>query len=100
MDTPPVGLVSDAILLSHMADTTMFVIRQDYTNKNALKFTLEQLSENNLKNPAVVLNDINSKKTRYGYGYGYGNYGKYGHYGHYGYGNKHGYGYGYTENED
>lgn len=100
MDTPPVGLVSDAILLSQMADTTMFVIRQDYTNKNALKFTLEQLSENNLKNPAVVLNDINSKKTRYGYGYGYGNYGKYGHYGHYGYGNKHGYGYDYTENED
>lgn len=98
IDTPPISLVSDALQLTNVADVTMFVVRQDYTEKPAFEFSLNCLTENNVENAAVVVNDINSKDTRYGYGYGnYGYYGRYGKYGKYGkYGSK--YGYGYEEN--
>ncbi|MEE1346741.1 MAG: hypothetical protein U0K36_02535, partial [Bacteroidales bacterium] len=74
---------------------TMFVVRQDYTEKQAVDYSLECLKESNAKNVAIIVNDINSRKTRYGYGYGnYGSYGKYGRYGKYGSYGKYGYGYG------
>lgn len=97
IDTPPISLVSDALQLTNMANVTMFVVRQDYTEKQAVEYSLECLNENNVTNAAIVVNDINSRKTRYGYGYGnYGHYGKYGRYGKYGtygkYGDKSGYG--------
>ena len=95
IDTPPIGPVSDAFLLTQMSDATIFVIRQDYTSKEALKDALNALAENGTKNATLVMNDINNSKTRYGYGYGYGGYGRYGKYGKYGKG--YGYGYGYSE---
>ncbi|MCF0191135.1 MAG: polysaccharide biosynthesis tyrosine autokinase [Marinilabiliaceae bacterium] len=81
IDTPPVGMVSDAFQILPWCDTMLFIARQDYTYKDILKNTLESFDEQNIKNVAVVLNDINSKNSRYGYGYGYG-YGSY-HYGRY-----------------
>lgn len=95
LDTPPISLVSDALQLTEIADVTMFVVRQDYTEKQAVDYSLECLKESNAKNVAIIVNDINSRKTRYGYGYGnYGSYGKYGRYGKYGSYGKYGYGYG------
>lgn len=96
IDTPPISLVSDALQLTSMADVTMFVVRQDYTEKPAVSYSLDCLNESNVVNASIVVNDINSRKTRYGYGYGnygyYGRYGRYGKYGSYGkYGNKYGY---------
>lgn len=104
IDTPPISLVSDALQLTNIADVTMFVVRQDYTEKAALEYSLDCLKENNVTNSSIVVNDINSRKTRYGYGYGnYGYYGRYGRYGKYGkYGSKYGYGdskYGYGDDE-
>lgn len=102
IDTPPISLVSDALQLTSSADVTMFVVRQDYTEKPALDYSLTCLQENNVANASIVVNDINSKGTRYGYGYGnygfYGRYGKYGKYGKYGAKYGHGYGYGYEDN--
>ncbi len=102
IDTPPLGLVTDALQIAKWADALLFVVRQDYTEKDAMKYSLGMLKDNGIENVNIIINDINSKKSRYGYGYGYGgSYGKYGRYGYgkYGYGKKYGYGYGYGYGE-
>lgn len=99
IDTPPVGPVSDVFLLTRWSDANVFIVRQDYTFKEAFKEALQSINDNELTNVGIVVNDINNSKTRYGYGYGYGSYGrgsKYGKYGYNGYGEDQTYG-GYVD---
>lgn len=85
IDTPPVGLVADAIELFKYADATMYIVRQDYTQKGMPKMIDDKYRSGELKNISFVLNDFSmSKGYGYGYGYGYGGY-NYG-YGYGGYG--------------
>ena len=92
LDTAPVGMVTDTLLIGRTADLSVYVCRADYTRK--AEFTLiNELAENNkLPNLCVVINGLDLQKKKYGYYYGYGKYGKY-----YGYGKRYGYGYGYGE---
>ena len=87
LDTAPVGMVTDTLLIGRVADLSVYVCRADYTHK--AEFTLiNELAENNkLPNLCIAVNglDLNSRK----YGYYYGKY--------YGYGKRYGYGYGYGE---
>lgn len=85
IDTPPLGIVTDAFMLSNFADHTLFLVRQNYTHKVLLKTVEDFYSTGKLKNISIVLNDIYKSGPGYGYGAGYG-YG-YGYYG-YGYMNK------------
>ncbi|NLP57910.1 polysaccharide biosynthesis tyrosine autokinase [Lutibacter sp. B1] len=81
LDTPPIGLVSDAIEVIKYADTTMYVIRQGYSYKGMLKMINEKYLKEEIANISIVFNDFKIK-SKYGYGYGYGysyGYGKYGH---------------------
>lgn len=74
VDTPPMGVVSDAQQILTYSDALLFIVRQDYTERIALRTTLEGFAETGFKNAALVLNDVNSRKARYitnGYGYGY-----------------------------
>jgi len=89
VDTAPVNLVSDTLLIAKYADMFMYVVRANYSDKRSLVVPDELYKENKLPNIAIVLNDVDSRRDGYG-GYGYGGYG----YGGYGYG---GYGYGATE---
>lgn len=94
IDTPPMGLVSDAYLISRWSNLVLFISRLDYTLKDALTYTSSTFEGEGVANVGLVINDTNNKKSRYGYGY-YGHYGKYGYgrYGRYGYGyGKYGYG--------
>lgn len=75
LDTPPVGLVSDALELSHFADATLYVVRQAYTNKGMLSVVNEKHTRGELKNISIIFNGFQNK-AKYGYGYGYG-YGAY-----------------------
>ncbi len=100
IDTPPMGLVSDAYTIARWCDTLMFIVRQDYTLKEAFQYTVDTLKNDGIKNVGLVINDVNNNKSRYGYGYGYGHYGKYGRYGKYGHYGKSGYGYGYGYGEN
>ena len=84
IDTPPVGLVTDAFLLMKYSDVNLFIVRQGVTNKNIFGSIIKDLEKRNL-NISIVINGIQTNK---GYGYGYGK--KYG----YGYGYAYGYGYG------
>ncbi|WP_455972677.1 GumC family protein [Bacteroides congonensis] len=92
LDTAPVGMVTDTLLIGRTVDLSVYVCRADYTRK--AEFTLiNELAENDkLPNLCVVINGLDLQKKKYGYYYGYGKYGKY-----YGYGKRYGYGYGYGE---
>jgi tyrosine-protein kinase Etk/Wzc len=74
MDAPPVGIITDAQLLSIYADVTLYLVRQKVTQKAQLSIIEELYSNAKMKNIGIVVNDIISKD--YGYGYGYGNYGE------------------------
>ena len=94
LDTAPVGMVTDTLLIGRVADLSVYVCRTDYTRK--AEFTLiNELAENNkLPNLSIAINGLDLQKKKYGYYYGYGKYGKY-----YGYGKRYGYGYGYGEHK-
>ena len=90
-DTPPLGLVSDAMTIMNYSDVNIFVVRHDYTQSRYLKELNEYILTGKIKNMTYILNDFDVKKN-YGYGYRYA-YGYYGsEYGAgYGYGDKYGY---------
>ncbi|WMJ72714.1 polysaccharide biosynthesis tyrosine autokinase [Cytophagaceae bacterium ABcell3] len=80
IDTPPVGLVTDGILIMKKADIALYVVRANYTKK-AVKNNINKLiSSTGLTNISVVLNAM-TNISNYGYGV-YGNYGSSG-YGYY-----------------
>jgi capsular exopolysaccharide synthesis family protein len=80
IDTPPLGLVTDALEIFKTCDYPIYVIKANYS-KRAFLYNLNHLfTEKHILNLSVVINGIDLEKSRYGgynYGYGYG----------YGYGN-------------
>lgn len=56
IDTPPVGLMADAMIISEYADGGVYVIRQDYSNKNHIRNALAGLASSNIKLYGCVLN--------------------------------------------
>lgn len=92
LDTAPVGMVTDTLLIGRVADLSVYVCRADYTRKAEFALINELAENNKLPNLCTVINGLDLQKKKYGYYYGYGKYGKY-----YGYGKRYGYGYGYGE---
>ncbi len=84
LDSAPVGLVSDALTLSHYADCTLYIVRRGRTPRRLLGLVNELYLNKKLPSLSLVLNDV---KLQGGY---YGGYGYYGYYG-YGYGKNNGY---------
>jgi len=82
IDTAPVGLVGDAIVIGNHADVSLYVIRHNYTYRKQLQLMDEIYSTKRLPRLCIVLNDIRGQVGGYGGYYGYGGYG----YGNYGYG--------------
>ena len=92
LDTAPVGMVTDTLLIGRTADLSVYVCRADYTRKTEFTLINELMENNKLPNLCIAINGLDLQKKKYGYYYGYGKYGK-----HYGYGRRYGYGYGYGE---
>ncbi len=84
MDTAPVGLVTDTLQISKLANVSVFVCRADYTPKSCFGYLNELAKGKKLPNTCVLINGIDMSKKKYGYYYGYGKYGKYGRYGSHG----------------
>ncbi len=70
LDTPPIGLVSDARVVMDLCDINLYVVRENYSKKVFLE-NLESLKEEQIKGLGIVYNDIKLTKGGYGYGYGY-----------------------------
>ena len=75
VDTAPTILVTDTMLISQLADATIYLARANYTEKNLLKFSKDLTETGKLKNVAYVINSVGASRS-YGYSYNYGyNYG-------------------------
>lgn len=91
VDTAPVGLVTDTLMIARVADLTVYMCRADYTPKSSFEFINSLSAQKKLPQVSIVINGIDMSKKKYGYYYGYGKYGKYGRYGKSGsYGSKYG----------
>ncbi len=71
VDTPPVNLVTDAMILSRVTDVTLYIVQQAYTYKSLLPFIKKLFTDQHFPKMKVVFNGI--EKGRYGYGKSYGN---------------------------
>lgn len=69
VDAPPIGVVTDAQLLSNHADSVLFITREGYSPIEALDLLESHYQDQKLKNVGLVLNDV--KKTKKSY---YGDY--------------------------
>lgn len=94
LDTAPVGMVTDTLLVGRVADLSVYVCRADYTHKAEYTLINELAEGDKLPNICTVINGLDMNKKKYGYYYGYGKYGKY-----YGYAKRYGYGYGEQSND-
>ncbi|WP_300437979.1 polysaccharide biosynthesis tyrosine autokinase [Christiangramia sp.] len=84
VDTAPAMIVTDTLLISQLADYTLYVTRADFTEKKFLDFPKDLKKQGKLKGLAVILNDVDYSKFSYGAQYGY----------------SYGYGYGYGADEE
>ncbi len=87
IDTPPIALVTDSLLIAEYSNANIFILRQKYTHKDVLELLNNLYESNKFKNLNILVNDVivtQSLGYKYYYGYGY----------HYGYG------YGYAYNGD
>jgi capsular exopolysaccharide synthesis family protein len=77
VDTAPTILVTDTMLISKLADATLYIARANFTDKSLLAFSKELFESGKLNNMAYVLNSVSASRAygysyNYGYGYGYG----------------------------
>jgi tyrosine-protein kinase Etk/Wzc len=70
IDTAPVGLISDALILGAYADATIYVVRDEYTVRKNLDIVNEMNESKRLPNMSIVINDIKEQKKYGGYKYG------------------------------
>lgn len=71
VDSAPVGLVTDTLLINEYADLFIYICKANYSEKRALDFIQNLVTEKKIPNLALVLNGTDISKG-YGYGYGYG----------------------------
>ena len=74
IDSPPVSLVSDAVLLSSFVDAVIYVVKSDSTNSKIVNASIQKLRHVNAHIIGVVVNNVDVKKMSKYYGYGYGKY--------------------------
>ncbi|WP_313089845.1 GumC family protein [Chryseobacterium flavum] len=74
VDTAPLLLVTDTMLISNLADITLYVTRSAYSERDFIKFVNNSVEDEKIKNVGFVLNDVGPGLFGYGnkYGYGYG----------------------------
>ncbi|MBN2485053.1 MAG: polysaccharide biosynthesis tyrosine autokinase [Bacteroidales bacterium] len=75
LDSPPIGMVSDAMFISKIAGYMLLVVRHNVTHKQLLSYLFEDMERNQVKKISIVYNDVPaSKKGYYRYGSRYGYY--------------------------
>ncbi len=75
VDTPPIGLVTDAQLIAPHVDATMFMVRHDHTPKAYIRMIDNLYKEHRFQRLNLILNGVGGGESyQYGYSYGYGGY--------------------------
>src|SRR5579871_892857 len=78
IDSPPILLVTDAVLISQWVDVVLLVSRIGITPRSAFRRATDVLRTANSEITGRIVNDINISNSRYGYGYAYGYGSQYG----------------------
>jgi capsular exopolysaccharide synthesis family protein len=72
LDTAPVGKVADVFGLSAQIDSSIYIVRCNYTYKKMLNIISDIFTNRKLNNPMIVVNAVKKKDSNsYGYGYEY-----------------------------
>jgi capsular exopolysaccharide synthesis family protein len=71
LDSPPLLAVTDAVVLSHMADVTLLIARPGFTSSKALTRAYKLIGQNKETPAGVVLNAVDRKSASYNDYYGY-----------------------------
>ncbi len=84
-DTPPVAIVTDSLLLTKYADTSLFVVRQNFSSKEVIGLADNLVERGSFKQLNILINDTYVKgyygySLKYGYNYGYNYNYSYGYY--------------------
>jgi len=69
IDTPPILLVTDAMILARYSDVNLYVIRQGYTHKSQLESVSQLWREHKLQKLSIVFNGVENKGSAYQYSY-------------------------------
>jgi tyrosine-protein kinase Etk/Wzc len=70
LDSPPIGLVADALQVSSLATHTIFVLKYKSTKLEHLEFLNDLNVQKKVLSPSIVLNGVPSKKSKNYYYYG------------------------------
>ena len=68
IDTPPIGFVAEYFILKKYIDSSIYVVRSNYTNKKILGEINDLFNSKKIDNINVVLNDVKLSQALYGYG--------------------------------
>lgn len=71
VDTAPVNLVTDTLMINKYADLFVYVSRANYLDKRLLEVPQKLYNEKRLNNMSVLINGLDHRRA-YGYGSGYG----------------------------
>lgn len=77
IDSPPVNVVSDALVLASLADGALFVVEAARTNRRLISQCAERLREANVPLYGVVVNKLDVRRAGYEYNYYYYDYAYY-----------------------
>jgi Mrp family chromosome partitioning ATPase len=69
IDTPPVGIVSDAMKIMHHSDMVLYLVKAEYSKREFLQ-NIDRLNLRENLNIGIVFNGIDHERAYYHYGYG------------------------------
>ncbi len=69
IDTPPIGLVTDALLINKFSTNSIVVLREKKTRRKDIEMVMELCEKKKLNKPGLVLNGVRPSGKRYGGGY-------------------------------
>ena len=72
IDSAPLLLVSDTLLIADTADATIYVSRSKHTKNDLIEFANKNIREHKIHNVGFILNDVNKHFFSYGNKYSYG----------------------------
>lgn len=73
LDSPPVQAVTDAVVLSKLADGAILVVRADKTLREDIRRSVRQMRDVGGRVVGAIVNEVEAgDRSYYGYGYGYG----------------------------
>ncbi|MBB6463725.1 tyrosine-protein kinase [Flammeovirga kamogawensis] len=72
LDSPPVGLVTDGMIIMRHVTNPIYVVRADYSKVSFIDNANNLYKSSKFPNISIILNSVPDRRSYGGYGYGYG----------------------------